>query len=439
MDWIIPQTADSFTTGMLVANLIFGGLLCFVYFNQNFHMIFGLFCREKKYKKAGSQHKFGYLICAHNEEVVIGDLIDSIKSQNYPSSKQKIFVVCDNCTDKTFEICKEKGVFVICRNDKSKIGKSYALDFLLKNIISQSENSDIEAFFVFDADNILSQDFTSVMNDMFDSGVKIGTGFRNSKNYDSNWRSAGASQFFLREMGLMHKSRARLGLSCYVSGTGFYVSSDILQKMNGWNYNTMTEDLEFSIDQTIKGEFIGYAIDAVFYDEQPIKGKDSFNQRMRWTKGAYQCGRKYRKQLLTAVAKNRSVGSLELLIHTLPLPVITLLWNFAMLIITGIHSIYANLGLEYFITNGLFVFMGTITILLGISFVHGLATFVNTRNKVHCKKSKALLYCLTFPIYMLEFLYISMVAVTARVTWKKVDHNVKMKDVNLKQKKTIKA
>ena len=53
--------------------------------------------------------------------------------------------------------------------------------------------------FVFDADNLLDENFISEMNKTFSQGYKIITSYRNSKNYDANWISAGYSLWFLRE------------------------------------------------------------------------------------------------------------------------------------------------------------------------------------------------------------------------------------------------
>ena len=46
-------------------------------------------------------HKYAVIIAARNEELVIGQLIKSIKNQKYPEKLIDIFVVADNCTDNT--------------------------------------------------------------------------------------------------------------------------------------------------------------------------------------------------------------------------------------------------------------------------------------------------------------------------------------------------
>jgi cellulose synthase/poly-beta-1,6-N-acetylglucosamine synthase-like glycosyltransferase len=47
----------------------------------------------------------------------------------------------------------------------------------------------------------------------------------------------------------------------------------------------MTEDLQFSVEMLLNGEYIAYCEKAILYDEQPIAFKQSWNQRVRWTRG----------------------------------------------------------------------------------------------------------------------------------------------------------
>ena len=72
---------------------------------------------------------------------------------------------------------------------------------------------------------------------------------------------------------------------------------------NGWKYHLLTEDLEFSVDIVLKGENIGYCHKAKFYDEQPCTFKQSWNQRLRWSKGFYQVFMKERWKLFINIFK----------------------------------------------------------------------------------------------------------------------------------------
>ena len=58
-------------------------------------------------------HKFMAILPAHNEENVIGNLIESLKNQDYPKELLDIYVIADNCTDNTAKIAKEAGAIVL--------------------------------------------------------------------------------------------------------------------------------------------------------------------------------------------------------------------------------------------------------------------------------------------------------------------------------------
>ena len=64
-----------------------------------------------------------------------------------------------------------------------------------------------EGYFIFDADNLLDANYVAEMNKVFDSGCRVITSYRNSKNYDSNWISAGSALWFLREAKYLNNSR----------------------------------------------------------------------------------------------------------------------------------------------------------------------------------------------------------------------------------------
>ena len=119
------------------------------------------------------------------------------------------------------------------------------------------------------------------MNKVFDSGYKVVTSYRNSKNYDTNWITAGYSLQFIREAKYLNNPRMMIKTSCAVSGTGYLVDSSIIKKNHGWKCNLLTEDIEFTVTNILDGEKVGYCEDAMFYDEQPTTFKQSWNQRMR--------------------------------------------------------------------------------------------------------------------------------------------------------------
>ena len=101
--------------------------------HSTLYWIIGFFF-TRKFKPAKNLHKYAVCIAARNEEIVIGNLIDSIRRQDYPSELVTIFVVADNCTDETARIAREKGAICYERfNDRDRT-KGFALQFLFENM-----------------------------------------------------------------------------------------------------------------------------------------------------------------------------------------------------------------------------------------------------------------------------------------------------------------
>ena len=70
--------------------------------------LFGLIKRKKK-QHFEPNKSFAVLVAAHNEEQVVGALMENLKQLNYPKDLYDVFVICDNCTDNTAEISRQHG------------------------------------------------------------------------------------------------------------------------------------------------------------------------------------------------------------------------------------------------------------------------------------------------------------------------------------------
>ena len=212
------------------------------------------FCSLIKLKdkplKINKDHKFMAIIPAHNEETVVGNLVESLKAQNYPKDKYDIYVIADNCTDDTAKVAKEAGAIVLKRFDEFHKTKGFALDWFLKQKIE--EDADYDAFCVFDADNIVDKDFLKNMNKKLCQGEEVVQGYRDIKNPNDSWISSGYAIFYWMMHRFYHLARYNLGLSALLNGTGFMVKFDLV-KPNGWKTITLTEDIEYSLINIAEG------------------------------------------------------------------------------------------------------------------------------------------------------------------------------------------
>lgn len=427
-------------------NLIVFLIFLVLYSYQLFYALVPLFIKNPQITPK-SLHKFAVVIAARNESAVIGELIKSIKGQRYPSELIDIFVVADNCTDDTAQVALNNGAKVYERHNTQFVGKGYALDYIFKNIEKDYRDKNYEAYFIFDADNLLDKNYIYEMNKLFDKGYKILTSYRNSKNYDSNWITAGYSLWFLREAKYINNSRMLLGTSCAISGTGFLIHSDIIRKNKGWKHNLLTEDIEFSVDSIIHGETIGYCEKAILYDEQPSNFEQSWNQRLRWTKGFYQVFGKYGWSLLKSVFKDHRFACYDMLMTIMPSLFLTLL---SVMINIGflIHGV-DELGLVSkigFLSNidvlhrlalmwrlGMMYNIIRITLhAISASFINfylvlfslGLLTTVTEWKSISSSPMKKILYAFTFPIFIFTYIPISIVALFKKIEWVPINHTV---------------
>lgn len=441
--------------------------------------------RKPSIDESVTMYRYAVLISGRNEELVIGELVKSLKNQNYPEELIDIFVIADNCTDNTAKVAKKAGAHVFIRNNKQLVGKSYALDFAIKRIFEEygDENghTPFKGFFVFDADNVIDSEFVAAMNRGVNRGFKVLTSYRNSKNYDSNWVSAGSALWFLREAKFLSNARYMMGSSCAISGTGFLIDSEIIERNKGWIHHLLTEDIEFSTDCISNGIRIGYCADAVLYDEQPLTMRDSWRQRLRWAKGFYQVLLRYGSKLSKGILKVPEgrwacfdmtmtiapamllvlasvfinlafclIGVIELATMATSVQNIAATGNsiassdgnffsnmIAMLSGSWFHgdslsSFNANnaaIILNYTEARSTIIasflsFLGSFASFAFIMFVFGIVTTIVEWDKIHAKTSAKIKYLFTFPFFMLTYVPIALVAVFSKVEWKPIKHNV---------------
>ena len=124
------------------------------------------FKKEKpKVRAYRARTKFAVLIAARNESLVIGDLIKSLKEQNYPEDLYDIYALINNCTDNTYEVAKKAGAKTMNVTVPVK-SKGDVLKFAFKKL----KKKEYDAYIVFDADNVVHPEFLKLMNNTYLSG-----------------------------------------------------------------------------------------------------------------------------------------------------------------------------------------------------------------------------------------------------------------------------
>lgn len=205
---------------------------------------------------------------------------------------------------------------------------------------------------------------------------------------------------------------------CAVSGTGFFFSREILEELGGWKFFLLTEDIEFTIYQMLKGERIGYCKDAVFYDEQPDKFIPSWNQRAplgkRIPAGVQSLWRTDRESYI----QKADFSCFDMTMSIWPAFFLT-----AFSLVTDAVLIIAGLALDRDIDFVLYNTVMNVVRTYIMAALLGLYTLITEWKNIHAGTGKKLLSIVTFPIFMFTFIPIAFVALVKKVEWKPIEHH----------------
>lgn len=376
----------------------------------------------KRKEKPSSSYKptkrFALIVAAHNEETVIGELVDSLIKMDYPTNMYDVFVIADNCDDTTAQVAEKHGAIVLSRFNKIEKGKGFALQWAFDKIFKMSKKYD--AFCIFDADNLVSPNFLLEMNKQMLRGYRVIQGYIDSKNPFDSWMTASYSIAFWTANRLYQLPRYYLNMSCGLCGTGFCVESSIIQEM-GWNATCLTEDLEFTMKLALQGIYVSWAHDAVVYDEKPLTLKQSWNQRIRWMQGYADCTGRFLGQLLYKAIKEKNLIAFDCATY--------LLQPFR-IIVFGIITIVAYL--QFFYPQGTIFQMNYIipnyiwAILIIAQFLYG-PLIIMSEKKFNLK---VLMSYLIYPLYNLTWVPITLIGAlhSDKTEW---SHTVHTRKINI--------
>ena len=463
---------------------VFAVLAVLTYYKKIYKYI-GFFVKAKKFEPAPQTKKYGIVIAARNEELVIGNLVKSLHNQTYPRENFRVFVVADNCdeNDKTAEIARECGATVYERHCPEKARKGWALEYLFENIEKDFGIQSFDGYLFFDADNVVSRDYLERMNEAFSTGVDGVIGYRNSKNFDQNWISAHYSIHFMRSSMNLHRPRGRLNLCTHIAGTGYLLSSEMLK--DGWHYSSLTEDTQATMDFAVQGKRIEYCEAAEFFDEQPYEIRVMLRQRLRWAKGRMACFFRYGAKLFYGLVRffkqkkdvknppikifNYEKGTFKSLsflkkikffidrvmdlcgfvIDIVAIPLKFIAKNF-----TNFDMIFYLIPISFFkrmvwiafeiawfcvgwqagtlLDNGISpIIMGFVGALFGTlstyvsNIISGLMVVIREWKHIRCpNKFKLAFYLITWPLHDMIYPFICLASLFMHVTWKPIKHDV---------------
>ena len=421
---------------LIISVLVSLYLLHFVFF-----MAVGV-ARKRRFPKVEEKCRYGILVSAKDEENVISRLINSVRNASYPQDKIDIFIIAHNCKDQTADIARNMGANVIVYNDENArtLGLAYKYAFAHINV------KDYAGFIILNADNEVSKDYFEKINDAFIYYKKdsVLTTFRHALNIKDGTMPAMYSYYFAASCSLSYIGRECLNVSCRVTGCGFVVPSRILE--DGWNYTSITEDIEFSADKILAGETIHYVDDAIFYDEQPRDFKTMWFQRLRWSKGQNITSRKYFAKFFKALFDKNKKNKFSIFIMMTFCSFIPLLFLFLFVLqnIVLLFSPLAGVSLqETFLywnyeqnwfqnlfmslnTGALFGMAKSAVWFLLASYLTVIMTLIASRGKFKNQAKLPLISAfIFFPLFILIQIPLDVTSLFIRdLKWRKIPHGV---------------
>lgn len=262
------------------------------------------------------------LIPAHNEELLIGRLLETLAQLHYPHERLAAYVIADNCDDATAEIARafareHAWAHVLERSDATLRGKGYAIRWALEQ--AQVAGAQYDACVLFDSDSLVDADCLLALAAEYQRGADAVQGHYAVSNA---FASPSTSLRWLALTLMNHVrqlGRSTLGASSTLTGNGMLFSRALLER-RPWNAFGLTEDYEYYIELVEHGERIRYAPGALVKAEMPMTFSQMRVQDTRWESGLERSTGAIALSLLRAAARHRSAAPLEALLELLTPP-----------------------------------------------------------------------------------------------------------------------
>ncbi len=263
--------------------------------------------RKPKSETVSFEPTVSIIIPAHNEEKVIGRLLERVTELTYPKDKLQVLVVDDASSDKTGAIADDyesRCSFIeVLHRDKETggRGKSAACN-------AGFNRSNGEVILCFDADYYPTRDIVEKLTCEFaDLTVGAVQGRVVVLNEPQNIVTRLVALERIGGYRVDQEARENLNLITQYGGTAGGFRSSLLKSLHGWDENILAEDTDLTFSVYLAGYKIRYNLDAECYEEAVDNWKSYRRQRLRWAKGHMQCFFKHSWNVL----KSRKLNSIE--------------------------------------------------------------------------------------------------------------------------------
>jgi len=231
------------------------------------------------------------MVAAKNEEAVLGPLVQTLCSLDYPSSCYELWIVDDNSSDRTPQVLEQlrqqyPQLKVLRRGANATGGKSGALNQVMELTRGQF-------LAVFDADAQVPKDLLRRVLPLFDDGqvgavqVRKAIAQAEGKQRIPNFWLRGQVAEMALDSYYQQQRIARHGIG-ELRGNGQFVRREALQQCGGWNEETITDDLDLTLRLHLAHWDIEFLLEPPVQEEGVTRSVGLWHQRNRWAEGGYQ-------------------------------------------------------------------------------------------------------------------------------------------------------
>lgn len=236
-----------------------------------------------------------FLVPAHNEESVIGDCIQSLLAQDYPSHMRSVVVIADNCSDGTAKVAGDLGAECLVRTAADRPGKPHAIAWALESV---GDLARWEACVIVDADSLVPADFAAKLSGHAPLRTRLVQPYNTISNPTATWLTRLGAVLGRARYEVEYPLRQAAGLNCPLTGNGMCLGTDLLAR-DGWQAFSLTENWEIYADYTTRGVETALVNDARIYSVETESMAASRTRRSRWSRGRLQVLHGYWKKILT--------------------------------------------------------------------------------------------------------------------------------------------
>lgn len=199
---------------------------------------------SKRYAQYDEKDNIAVVIYAHNNKGTLANLVNELKSQDYPFDSFKIFVLLDNCIDGSDALfAHEPYIKVVNIKDVGTIGKDQAISMLLEKL---KVDQTIDSYLFIDGDRSIPADFLSTVNAALSShSVLSGETLMETQNLGPIDKIKAAYQKY--HMNFIRQARTLFGLAATADSGVFIIKKDIVDRVGAVDFKNINEELKYSL------------------------------------------------------------------------------------------------------------------------------------------------------------------------------------------------